>query len=119
MNCFLVLAVAAAVVSTAATSARKLAAAADCRCVPPMPCWNDVPWKALNASVNGRLAKSVDELAVCLPKYGGDIKREECVAALNQTDNEFWLSAQPNGYQHTGLFNEWNISDHRRPARGI
>ena len=35
----------------------------------------------------------------------------ECDKALNSTDNEFWLSAQPNGYQHTGLFNEWNISD--------
>ena len=39
--------------------------------------------------------------------------------ALEGSDDEFWLAARPNGYQHTGLFNEWNISDHRRPARGI
>ena len=121
-----------------ATMGASLPAAAqgqDCRCVPPMPCWNNVPWNALNTSVHGRLVKSVDELSVCLPKYGGSISSPECDAALNQTDNEFWLSNQTNGYQHTGvslplslrlsgcspslslssacpgLFNEWNISD--------
>lgn len=83
----------------------------DCRCIPPMPCWNNVPWNALNTSVHGRLVKSVDELSVCMPSYGGSISSPECDAALNQTDNEFWLSNQTNGYQHTGLFNEWNISD--------
>ena len=85
--------------------------APDCRCVPPMPCWSLVPWAELNTSVHGRLAKSVDELAACLPRYGGSIGSSACDASLNQTDDEFWLSSQPNGFQHTGLFNKWNISD--------
>ena len=55
-------------------------------------------------------AKSVDELSACLPQFGGSAAAAECEQALNSTDDEFWLSAQPNGYQHTGLFNEWNIS---------
>ena len=35
-----------------------------------------------------------------------------CVIPIGN-DVEFWLSAQPNGYMHTGLFNEWNISTSR------
>jgi hypothetical protein len=61
-------------------------------------------------SVSGRLHKSKDELAACLPEYGGNIKSEACGHALGSTDDEFWLANQPNGYQHTGLFNTWNIS---------
>ena len=82
----------------------------ECRCVPPDPCWSQVPWKELNTSVSGRLRKSVDELASCLPKHGGSLTSDECAASLESTDDEFWLSAKPNGFQHTGLFNEWNIS---------
>lgn len=81
-----------------------------CRCLPPQPCWSAVPWKALNTSVGGRLHRSVDELAACLPREGGDLKSAGCAAALNKTDDEFWISAQPNGYLHTGLFNEWNTA---------
>jgi FAD/FMN-containing dehydrogenase len=54
--------------------------------------------------------ESVDELAACLPQHGGSLASPACDLALNSTDDEFWLSAQPNGYLHTGLFNEWNIS---------
>jgi hypothetical protein len=56
------------------------------------------------------LHESVDELAACLPSKGGDLASDACGTALNSTDNEFWLANQPNGYQHTGLFNTWNIS---------
>lgn len=94
---------------TAASTAAPLTEHSDCRCVPPMPCWNHVPWSSLNTSVNGRLQKSKDELAVCIPAKGGDVTSTACAAALGHTDDEFWLSAQPNGYQHTGLFNEWNM----------
>lgn len=87
------------------------AAASACRCLPTDPCWAQVPWKALNASVGGRLQKSVDELAVCVPSKGGDVASAKCAAALGQTDDEFWLADRPNGFQHTGLFNAWNISD--------
>ena len=48
--------------------------------------------------------------ASCLPKHGGSLTSDECATSLESTDDEFWLSAKPNGFQHTGLFNEWNIS---------
>ena len=95
---------------TAAAMAAPISEMPECRCVPPDPCWSQVPWKELNASVSGRLRKSVDELASCLPKHGGSLTSDECAASLESTDDEFWLSAKPNGFQHTGLFNEWNIS---------
>jgi hypothetical protein len=86
------------------------AAPPTCRCMPHDECWASVPFNELNASVHGRLQASRDELAACLATEGGDINSHECTVALNNTDDEFWLSAQPNGYQHTGLFNEWNVS---------
>jgi hypothetical protein len=86
------------------------AAPPTCRCMPHDECWASVPFNELNASVHGRLQASRDELAACLATEGGDINSHECTVALNTTDDEFWLSAQPNGYQHTGLFNEWNVS---------
>ena len=95
---------------TAAAMAAPISETPGCRCVPPDPCWSQVPWKELNSSVSGRLRKSVDELASCLPKHGGSLTSDECAASLESTDDEFWLSAKPNGFQHTGLFNEWNIS---------
>lgn len=85
-------------------------AEADCRCVPPMPCWSAVPWASLNSSVEGRLRRSEDELASCLSQYGGSLSSTECAQDLESTDDEFWLSSKPNGYQHTGLFNVWNTS---------
>ena len=96
--------------ATAAAMAAPISVTPECRCVPPDPCWSQAPWKALNASVAGRLRKSVDELDSCLPKHGGSLTSDECAASLESTDDEFWLSAKPNGFQHTGLFNEWNIS---------
>ena len=59
-----------------------------CRCTPPDPCWSAVPWAALNASVGGRLVKTVDELQPCLDNIGSDA----CSAALAMTDDEFWLA---------------------------
>ena len=32
-----------------------------------------------------------------------DIKSTACAAALISSDDEFWLSDRPNGYQHTGV----------------
>merc|ERR1719230_2055395 len=79
---------------------------ARCRCLPPDPCWERIDWAALNASVHGRLEASVDEMAPCI----ADLNSSVCSAALEGTDDEFWLSAKPNGYQHTGIFGVWNIS---------
>lgn len=36
-----------------------------CRCLPEAPCWAEVPWAALNATVGGRLSASVDGFAAC------------------------------------------------------
>jgi len=80
-----------------------------CRCTPGQACWAAVPWSALNASVGGRLERSVDELQACID----DEASEQCTAALNMTDDEFWLGSKPNGYQHTGLFGVWNTSKDR------
>lgn len=78
-----------------------------CRCLPSAPCWDAVPFAALNASVWGRLlALEEDELAPCLT----NVTSPACSADLNATDNEFWLSSQPWGYLHTGQFRVWNIS---------
>jgi len=77
-----------------------------CRCLPGNSCWEIVPWSALNASVRGRLHASVDELASCID----DIDSDACTVDLKSTDDEFWVSAQPNGYLHTGLYNRWNIT---------
>lgn len=85
------------------------AAGAACRCTPGQACWAAVPWRALNVSVGGRLVKSVDELQPCID----DEASEQCTAALNMTDDEFWLGSTPNGYQHTGLFGGWNTSTDR------
>jgi hypothetical protein len=93
----------AAVLAAAGASA----AAPGCRCVPPDPCWDAVPWAALNASVGGRLAATVDPMSVCT---GGGLNSAACATALNASDNEFWLTAQPGGYLHTGQFSLWNMS---------
>eukprot|EP00035_Acanthoeca_spectabilis_P023021 m.447216 g.447216 ORF g.447216 m.447216 type:complete len:663 (-) comp19484_c0_seq1:10-1998(-) len=85
----------------------------ECRCTPAHPCWAEVPWRVLNTSVKGRLQLSADELAPCLASSGGDPASAACALTLNSTDNEFWVSGQPNGYLHTGLFNSWNISTDR------
>jgi hypothetical protein len=84
-----------------------------CRCVPPDPCWDHIPWSTLNESVAGRLHVSVDELAACIPQQGGNLSSGACAVALNGSNDEFWLTSRPNGYLHTGLFNEWNISTSR------
>ena len=77
-----------------------------CRCLPSDPCWAAIPWATLNASVSGRLAVSVDPLAICATAPAS----VPCDAALNASDDEFFLTAQPNGYLHTGLFHSWNTS---------
>lgn len=59
----------------------------ECRCTPPLACWDAVPWATLNQSVAGRLHASVDELAACLPVQGGELTSPECAAALLSTDN--------------------------------
>ena len=79
-----------------------------CRCLPGDPCWERIDWAALNASVGGRLEKSTDVMAPCL----SDLQGEACSHALEGSDDEFWLSSLPNGFQHTGIFGMWNLSDH-------
>jgi hypothetical protein len=84
----------------------------ECRCLPTDPCWpTSDQWQALNKSVGGRLEVSVDELDGCIGA-GGAEKSEACWSQLNQTDDEFWIADQPNGYQHTGL---WG-SEHGTPG---
>lgn len=75
-----------------------MALKARCRCLPGDPCWDLVDWTALNNSVSGRLAKSVDAMQACV----SDPASPACTVALNKSDDEFWLSAQPNGFMHTG-----------------
>eukprot|EP00041_Stephanoeca_diplocostata_P031355 m.975489 g.975489 ORF g.975489 m.975489 type:complete len:662 (+) comp23941_c0_seq2:3854-5839(+) len=78
-----------------------------CRCVPPNPCWNRVPWDELNASTHGRLMVIHDEMQRCIENINSDA----CAVDLNNSKNEFWLSGQVAGYMHTGLFGVWNISN--------
>ena len=85
-----------------------------CRCVPPDPCWEAIPWDSLNASVNGRLTLTANELSGCI----ANLSSSDCSQELNSTDDEFWLSAQPGGYLHTGQFNIWNIS-HLLPSYSV
>ncbi len=53
----------------------------------------------------------MDPFAPCNPSPDN----AACDAALNASDNEFWLSGLPAGYLHTGLFGRWNSSS-RVPA---
>ena len=69
-----------------------------CRCLPGDPCWDLVDWSALNNSVSGRLTRSTDVMQACV----SDPASAMCTVALNKSDDEFWLSGQPNGFQHTG-----------------
>ena len=82
------------------------AQAPGCRCLPGDACWAAVPWTALNASVGGRLVATADPLAPCQ----ADADSAACASAIASTDDEFWLTAQPFGYLHTGQFNDWNLS---------
>ena len=78
-----------------------------CRCLPADPCWEKVDWAALNRSVHGRLEASVDEMQPCM----NDINSVSCSHALEGSDDEFWLTSKPNGYQHTGQFGVWNLTN--------
>ena len=82
----------------AGTAAATHATRTRCRCLPSDACWQRVDWAALNASVHGRLEVSVDEMAPCQQNLQG----ASCSAALEGSDNEFWLADRPNGFQHTG-----------------
>ena len=70
-----------------------------CRCLPGQSCWDLVDWSALNISVAGRLSKSTDVMQACVIDPASAV----CTIALNKSDDEFWLSAQPNGFMHTGF----------------
>ena len=83
-----------------------VAQAPGCRCTPPAPCWDVVPWSSLNASVGGRLVAVGDPLGAC----AADSSSEACVAALNASDNEWWLTSSPGGYLHTGTYGQWNLT---------
>lgn len=95
----------------ALTLFKQLAAASNalesCRCVAGLECWTKVPWTQLNASVGGRLDRAVDPMTPC---YGAGITSVGCAQVLSSYDDEFWISDQPNGYQHVGLYNTWNIT---------
>jgi len=78
-----------------------------CRCLPSnVTCWNVIPWSTLNTSINGRLVEAIDPLSPC----SLNTTSSNCDSVLVQSDNEFFLSDQPAGYLHTGLFGIWNIS---------
>lgn len=102
---------AALLLATIAAAAAS-AAAPGCRCLPEDACWSSVPWSALNASVGGRLLPGVDPLSPCLVNAASPT----CGALLNASDDEFWVTDQPLGYLHTGLFapaddsGGWNLT---------
>jgi hypothetical protein len=86
-----------------------------CRCLPSnISCWNIIPWSTLNTSINGRLIAAIDPLSPC----SLNTSSSSCDSVLVQSDNEFWLSDQPAGYLHTGLFGTWNIST-RLPSYAV
>eukprot|EP00041_Stephanoeca_diplocostata_P011298 m.184085 g.184085 ORF g.184085 m.184085 type:complete len:99 (+) comp18488_c0_seq17:189-485(+) len=48
-----------------------------CRCVPPSPCWDSIPWESLNSTVGGKLMRLDQPL---VKKCGGDkIASPACV----------------------------------------
>ena len=77
-----------------------------CRCRAPQPCFQQVPFGALNTSVHGRLIHVPDEMQGCLR----NLSTEECGTELAAADKQFFYTGQPGGYMHTGLANVWNIS---------
>jgi len=78
-----------------------------CRCLPTnTSCWSAIPWSTLNASIGGRLVAAVDPLSPCVLNTSST----ECDQVLINSDDEFWLTDQPSGYLHTGLFGRWNLS---------
>ena len=91
----------------AAVAAPALAQAPGCRCLPADACWAAVPWAALNASVGGRLAARADPLSACAADANASAA---CADALAASDDEFALTAQADGYLHTGVFGRWNLS---------
>jgi len=104
----------AAVLAACAAVSSRGATTPHCRCLPHDPCWESVPWGALNISVGGRLFRYEDEVAPCLREPGS----EACTAALkaalgNGIVDNHYLSNHPGGLQHTGHFGAWNITtDH-------
>ena len=79
-----------------------------CRCLPGSACWpSQAQWSAFNASVGGRLVALTDPLQPC---YDAGLSSAACDLALNSSDDEFWLTSQPGGYLHTGLFGVWNLT---------
>eukprot|EP00041_Stephanoeca_diplocostata_P011295 m.184051 g.184051 ORF g.184051 m.184051 type:complete len:337 (+) comp18488_c0_seq16:203-1213(+) len=79
-----------------------------CRCVPPSPCWDSIPWESLNSTVGGKLMRLDQPL---VKKCGGDkIASPACAKAVAGLDDEFTVTGLPNAYMHTGLFNVWNTS---------
>jgi hypothetical protein len=78
-----------------------------CRCLPTnATCWSAIPWSLLNSSIGGRLVTAIDPLSPC----SLNTSSPECDNVLVDSDNEVWVSDQPAGYLHTGLFNSWNVS---------
>ena len=77
-----------------------------CRCLPSDACWASVPFAQLNASIGGRLIYITDPYAACV----ADSNSASCAQALQSSDDEFWLTSQPDGYLHTGQFGVWNMS---------
>ena len=78
-----------------------------CRCLPSSPCWAAIPWASLNASVSGRLLPTNDPLSVCRGPLNAT---PSCAAVLAATDDEFFLTSQPDGFTRTGMFGVWNSS---------
>ena len=82
-----------------------------CRCRAGSPCFDNIPFKELNISVNGRLVEVPDEFDACLSTS----PTPTCQAQLNRTDEQFFYTDQVGGFLHTGLAagggqNSWNIA---------
>ena len=93
-----------------------------CRCLAGDPCWDSVPWDALNTSVQGRLLRldGPASFSACAANGADDDRsNDDCAAQLANSDNEHWLSSRADGYLHVGQYAAWNISSRGELGGGL
>ena len=97
------------------------AAPSRCRCLAGDPCWDSVPWDALNTSVQGRLLRldGPASFSACAAEDDDDRSNDDCAAQLANSDNEHWLSSRADGYLHVGQYDAWNISSRGELGGGL
>ncbi|KAJ8133560.1 hypothetical protein O1611_g50 [Lasiodiplodia mahajangana] len=76
-----------------------------CKCVPSDPCWpSTAVWDSLNATVSGRLIRSIPPAAVCYPSRP-EYNQEACQDIIERWTTEGFYSNDPitiNGQQWAG-----------------